>query len=134
MTSESQIAVGSVVEGTVTGITTFGAFVLLPNGKTGLVHISEVADEFVRNVADFLKEQDRVQVKVLSLDDRGRIALSVKQADPNYRQPKPRERRPNPSLEDKISKFLRDSEDKMMDLRRLESKRGGRGTRQSFGN
>jgi len=63
------IEVGSVVEGVVTGITNFGAFVELPEGKVGLIHISEVADVYVRDVKDFLKEQDSVKVKVLSVDD-----------------------------------------------------------------
>jgi len=55
------IEVGSIVEGVVTGITPFGAFVELPEGKVGLVHISEVADEYVRDVHDFLKEKDKVK-------------------------------------------------------------------------
>ena len=64
------IEVGSVVEGVVTGITNFGAFVELPEGKTGLIHISEVADVYVSDVHDFLKEHDKVKVKVLTVDDR----------------------------------------------------------------
>ena len=76
------IEVGSVVEGVVTGITNFGAFVELPEGKVGLIHISEVADVYVRDVRDFLKEQDRIKVKVLSIDERGKIGLSVKRLNP----------------------------------------------------
>lgn len=131
MSAVAPLEIGSVVEGTVTGITNFGAFVLLPNGKTGLVHISEVADEYVRDVNDHLKEQQVVRVKVLSHDERGRTALSIKQADPNYRPGggRPRDRRPSPSFEDKLSRFLKDSEDRMTDLRRIEGKRGGRGGR-----
>ena len=72
------IEVGSVVEGVVTGITNFGAFVELPEGKTGLIHISEVADVYVNDVHDFLKERDSVKVKVLTVDDRGKIGLSIK--------------------------------------------------------
>ena len=72
------IEVGSVVEGVVTGITNFGAFVELPEGKTGLIHISEVADVYVHDVHDFLKERDTVRVKVLTVDDRGKIGLSIK--------------------------------------------------------
>lgn len=129
MSAVSEMEVGSIVEGTVTGITNFGAFIALPNGKQGLVHISEVADEFVREVRDYLKEQDVVQVKVLSLDDRGRIALSIKQATPGYRPEAPRARRLAQSFEDKLSKFMKDSEDRLTDLRRIEGKRGGRGGR-----
>ena len=73
------IEVGAVVEGTVTGITNFGAFIELPGGKVGLVHISEVADVYVRDVKDFLKERDKVQVKVLTIDANGKIGLSIKQ-------------------------------------------------------
>ena len=67
------IEVGNILEGVVTGITKFGAFVELPGGKVGLVHISEVADVYVKDVNDFLKEKDKVKVKVLSVDDHGKI-------------------------------------------------------------
>ena len=83
------IEVGSVVEGVVTGITNFGAFVELPGGKVGLIHISEVADVYVRDVKDFLKEQDPVKVKVLSVDERGKIGLSIKQLQPPSPSPAP---------------------------------------------
>lgn len=132
LTSAAVIEIGSIVEGTVTGITNFGAFVLLPNGKTGLVHISEVADVYVRDINEFLKDQDKVQVKVLSLDDRGKVALSIKQADPGYRPQSSRPRggaRPTGNFEDKMARFMKDSEDRMTDLRRIEGKRGGRGGR-----
>ena len=72
------IEVGSVVEGIVTGITNFGALVELPEGKTGLIHISEVADDYVNDVHDFLRERDTVTVKVLPVDDRGKIGLSTR--------------------------------------------------------
>lgn len=128
------IEVGSVVEGVVTGITNFGAFVELPGGKVGLVHISEVADVYVRDVKDFLKEQDQVKVKVLSIDDRGKIGLSIKQLQaPVPKRPYAMDnRRPNrintPSFEDKLNKFLKDSDERLSDLKKsTDSKRGGRG-------
>lgn len=135
------IEIGSVVEGVVTGITNFGAFVELPGGKVGLIHISEVADVYVRDVKDFLKEQDKVKVKVLSVDERGKIGLSIKQlqaAPPASNAVSPRRphandnRRPNKfnslTFEDKLSKFLKDSDERLTDLKRnTESKRGGRG-------
>jgi S1 RNA binding domain protein len=128
------IEVGSVVEGVVTGITNFGAFVELPGGKVGLIHISEVADVYVRDVKDFLKEQDKVKVKVLSIDDRGKIGLSIKrlQAPSPSRRPANDNRRSNRfnalSFEDKLSKFLKDSDERLTDLKRnTDSKRGGRG-------
>ncbi|AEW03762.1 RNA binding S1 domain protein [Sulfobacillus acidophilus DSM 10332] len=130
----SELEVGQIVEGTISGITHFGAFVVLPNGRTGLVHISEVADAYVKDIKEYYKENDRVQVKILSMDPNGKIALSIRQT-----QPKPanrerdngsrRERRPNQaSFEEKMQRFMRDSEDRLQDLRRnTESKRGGRG-------
>jgi len=131
------IEVGSVVEGVVTGITNFGAFVELPGGKVGLIHISEVADVYVRDVKDFLKEQDKVKVKVLSVDERGKIGLSIKQLQDSSSSSARRahaseHRRPNrfntPSFEDKLSKFLKDSDERLSDLKKnTESKRGGRG-------
>ena len=146
------IEVGNILEGVVTGITKFGAFVELPGGKVGLVHISEVADVYVKDVNDFLKEKDKVKVKVLSVDDHGKIGLSIKQlqekkaepqhnnnarpANTNFR-PAPRKQFNNDfrkhnnsgaSFEDKLSKFLKDSDEKLTDLRRkTDSKRGGRG-------
>jgi len=142
------IEVGSVVEGVVTGITNFGAFVELPGGKVGLIHISEVADVYVRDVKDFLKEQDTVKVKVLSIDERGKIGLSIKQLQPPSPSPVPSpipRRAPindnrrygkvnAPSFEDKLTKFLKDSDERLGDLKRnTESKRGGRGAARSPG-
>ena len=74
------LEVGSIVEGTVSGIAKFGAFVELPENKVGLVHISEVANEYVSDVAQYLKVKDTVKVKIISIDAKGKIALSVKQA------------------------------------------------------
>jgi len=137
--SSMSIQVGSVVEGVVPGITNFGAFVELPGGKVGLIQISEVADVYVRDVKDFLKERDKVKVKVLSVDERGKIGLSIKQLqEPSTRKPPASEgRRPGrfmtpASFEDKLSKFLKDSDERLTDLKRnTESKRGGRGARRA---
>ncbi|MBQ2284392.1 MAG: S1 RNA-binding domain-containing protein, partial [Clostridia bacterium] len=75
-----QLEVGKIVSGKVTGITNFGAFVQMEGGKTGLVHISEVALSFVKNISEFLKEGDEVKVKILSVDDNGKVSLSIKKA------------------------------------------------------
>lgn len=77
-----ELAVGSIVTGKVTTITKFGAFVALPDGKSGLVHISEVAATFVNDVHDFLTEGQEVQVKILSVTPEGKINLSIKQTQP----------------------------------------------------
>lgn len=76
------LEVGNIVEGTITGIAKFGAFVELPDKKVGLIHISEVANEYVSDVNDYLKVKDKVKVKVITIDERGKIALSIKQAQP----------------------------------------------------
>lgn len=116
---------GTIVEGTVVKITHYGAFVELSDGKSGLVHISEIADTYVKDVRDYLKEQDRVKVKVLGYNDKGKLDLSVKQAlDPSERQARIRAKA---SFDEKLAKFLKESEERLLDLKRnTEAKRGGR--------
>ncbi|GKU77081.1 S1 domain-containing RNA-binding protein [Paenibacillus sp. L3-i20] len=167
------IEVGAKLEGKVTGITHFGAFVDLSGGVTGLVHISEIADNYVKDVKDHLKIEDVVKVKVINVDKDGKIGLSIKQAvdRPEGQQPpQQRERtsggsggpgggsgggerfnrggqdrgggrpfnkqsagRPaygKPSFEDKMSRFLKDSEERISSLKKnTEGKRGGRGAK-----
>lgn len=91
-----ELAVGQVLEGTVTGITKFGAFVSLEGGKSGLVHISEVANTFVNDVHDHVQIGQKVKVKVLSLGEAGKINLSIKRAVETPRQNQP-PRRNNPT-------------------------------------
>ncbi|MBI2873523.1 MAG: S1 RNA-binding domain-containing protein [Firmicutes bacterium] len=111
--------VGSVVEGRVTGLTHFGAFVELPDGQTGLVHISEVAEKFVHDIHDYLKENQIVKVKILSID-KGRISLSIKQTT---------DRRKKQQFEDRLARFIKDSDERLASLKRnVDSKRGGRGS------
>ena len=78
----SEISVGSILDGKVTGITKFGAFVALPEGKSGLVHISEIAYSYVNEVSEHLKEGQEVKVKVIGIDQAKRINLSIKQVEP----------------------------------------------------
>ena len=73
-----EFGVGSILEGKVTGITKFGAFVSLPEGRSGLVHISEIAYSYVNEVSDHLQEGQQVKVKVIGIDDNNRINLSIK--------------------------------------------------------
>ena len=121
---------GSIVEGIVTNITSFGAFVEV-EGKTGLVHISEVADTFVKDIREFLKEQDKVKVKVISVDDNGKISLSIKQALITIKSVKPIEidwkndkaKAPSGNFEDRMSKFLKDSEERFQDLKKHQESR-----------
>ncbi|MDR7522662.1 MAG: S1 RNA-binding domain-containing protein [Armatimonadota bacterium] len=117
--------IGSIVEGTVVKITHYGAFVELPGGKSGLVHISEIADTYVKDVKDYLKEQEKVRVKVLGLNEKGKLDLSVKQAlSPEERQARTKARS---SFEEKLKAFMKESEERLLDLKRnTEAKRGGR--------
>lgn len=122
------LEVGAIVEGVVTGITHFGAFVQLASGETGLVHISEVADTYVKDINDHLSKNDKVMVKILSVDGNGKIGLSIKKAAPNSGRGH-HNRGSRLSFEDKLNKFLKDSDERLQDLRRnTESKRGGRGS------
>lgn len=135
------VEVGTVVEGKVSGITNFGAFVQLPGGKTGLVHISEVAEEYVKDINTHLKQNQSVTVKVLSVDNNGKISLSIKKA----MEPKAHVRSSRPvdmewgknghdslNFEERLAKFMKDSDEKMHDLKKsVESKRGGGGYKKS---
>ena len=144
-----QSKVGEIYEGKVTGLTNFGAFIKLSNGDTGMVHISEVAPVFVKDIREFLTEGQDVKAKVLSIGDNGKISLSIKQtqlsAAPDKKsRPAParpavpdkaRKPRPQPdepmSFEDMMKKFKAASEEKMSDLKRStdmgrSNRRGGR--------
>lgn len=129
------IEVGSKLQGKVTGITNFGAFVELPEGSTGLVHISEVADTYVKDINDHLKIGDQVEVKVMNVEKDGKIGLSIKKAKEKPQSDRPRQRRysdrqAKENFEQKMARFLRDSEDRLASLKRhTESRRGGRGAR-----
>ena len=77
-----EFGVGSILDGQGTGITKFGAFVSLPEGRSGLVHISEIAYTYVSEVSEHLKEGQEVKVKVIGIDQANRINLSIKQVSP----------------------------------------------------
>jgi S1 RNA binding domain protein len=128
------VEVGQIIEGSVTGITNFGAFVELGEGKTGMVHISEIADAYVKDINEYLKIKDKVKVKVLSIDEKGKISLSVRQAKEIKKSSRPAEvdwskdhgTQINGSFEDALSKFMKESEERMLDIKRnRDSKRGG---------
>ena len=136
-----QLEVGAILEGKVTGITKFGAFVELPGGKTGMVHISEVAPTYVKEIRDYVTENQTVKVKVLTIGEDGKVSLSIKKA----MEPAPATARRRPSspgrpggfewqssrndpssFEDMMSKFKQTSDEKMSDLKRsLDGKHGG---------
>ncbi|AXF56604.1 S1 RNA-binding domain-containing protein [Salicibibacter kimchii] len=122
------IETGSKYQGKVSGITHFGAFVELPEGKTGLVHISEVADQYVKDINEFIKVGDDVTVKVLKVGDDGKIGLSIRKAQEKG-QGQGRKREPKVSFEDKMNRFLKDSEENLATLRKQSDKKGGRSRR-----
>ena len=88
-----ELTVGEVLEGKVTGIAKFGAFVALDGGRSGLVHISEVANTFVSDVNEYLKVGQTVKVKIIGINEDGKISLSMKKADENAQQQRPPRRR-----------------------------------------
>lgn len=143
------LSVGKIVNGKVTGITNFGAFIELSDGSRGMVHISEISRSYIEDIKSVLKIGQAVSVKVISISEDGKIALSIKQADNGDIKPKgkPRDSKPKQnkkyepaptvtspgdfqwessekggSFEDMMSKFKRTSEDKMSDLKRGESR------------
>lgn len=143
-----ELAVGAIVDGKVTGITKFGAFVALPEGKSGLVHISEIAYSYVNEVSDHLHEGQEVKVKIIGIDQVKRINLSIKQVEPPpQRAPRqggggrpPRQggggSRPmgfvhqapkEPTdFEDRLKQFMQSSDSKLSELRYIEKKGGNR--------
>ncbi len=130
-----EIEVGQIVEGKITGITNFGVFVDLGDSKTGMVHISEVAQTFVSNIRDHVKEDDVVKMKVLGISDDGKISLSIKRAAEQQRPERPRRTAPAQqqidssfvwtarknepaSFEEMMNRFKQTSEEKFSDLKR----------------
>ncbi len=140
-----QSKVGEIYDGKVTGLTSFGAFVKLSNGETGMVHISEVAYAYVKEISAFLAEGQDVRVKVINIGDNNKISLSIKQAEDKPKEvgrprpaaprrsdpPRENARQQSPggsmSFEDMMAKFKADSEEKMSALKR--SSDSGRNTR-----
>lgn len=145
-----ELGVGSVVQGKVTGITKFGAFVSLPEGKSGLVHISEIAYAYVSDVSEHLQVGQEVTVKIIGIDESGRINLSIKKALPPPPRPggassfqgggRPQSRggsgftpRPAPqpagpaSFEDRLKQFMQQSDSKLSEIRAADRRNTRRG-------
>ncbi len=133
------LEVGAICEGKVTSITKFGAFVSLEEGKSGMVHISEISHSYVNDINEHLKIGDSVKVKVISVDETGRIALSIRKAAPRPEQaerPSFASKKPAPqpsemSFEDRLKQFMQDSDSKMSGIkqyaeRRTSTRRGRR--------
>lgn len=141
-----EFGVGSIVQGKVTGITKFGAFVSLPEGKSGLVHISEVAYAYVNDVSEHLQVGQEVTVKVIGIDETGRINLSIKKALPPPTRPQsvpasaaaggarggtPRggARAPQApaTFEDRLKQFMQQSDSKLSEIRAADRRNTRRG-------
>lgn len=120
-----QLEVGAILEGKVTGITKFGAFVALPEGKSGLVHISEIANTYVSEVRDYVQDGQTVKVKIIGISPDGKINLSMKKAEERPqrpaqderaaapRRPRAEERTADLSFEDKLKQFMQESDSRM---------------------
>ncbi|MEO7804346.1 MAG: S1 RNA-binding domain-containing protein [Actinomycetota bacterium] len=116
--------VGSIHEGTVTRLADFGAFIQLADGETGLVHISEVDKNYVKDIKEHLKEGDKVQVKVVAVKEDGKIDLSIKQADSSWEERPQSRSGKDPEFEAKLKRFMRESQERLADVRRQrDSKR-----------
>ena len=143
------LEIGAIVEGKITGLTAFGAFVSLPDGKSGMVHISEVSTSFVKDIKDFLKEGQTVKVKVVGISEEGKISLSIRKAEPRPEKTEQRENAPQRtrrndrprnanvwqgqtqkakeamSFEDMMAQFKQVSDEKMSDLKRSTDFKNG---------
>lgn len=140
-----EFEVGSILTGKITGITKFGAFVTLAPGKSGLVHISEIANSYVNDIREHLSEGQEVTVKVIGFDESGRINLSIKAALPQSVRLKSETPRGIPqssaarqqqnervfspqsvaetSFEDKLKRFMQDSDSKISGLKQYADKK-----------
>lgn len=147
-----QLTVGQIVEGKITGITNFGVFADLGDSLTGMVHISEVSQTYVSEIRDYVKENDVVKMKVLSISDDGKISLSIKRAMENGEKKQNGARGRNfknnaaakpdssyvwtakkvetESFEEMMNRFKQTSEEKFSDLKRKnpDAKRAKRGS------
>lgn len=147
-----QIEEGAILSGKVTGLTDFGAFVELEGGKTGMVHISEVASNYVKDIKEHLSVGQEVKTKIISVSPEGKISLSIKRLEEQPKEQRPqRPQRPRgerrsslnvwngqksnapaegekQSFEDMMARFKQVSDEKMTDLKRAsDSKRGSGG-------
>ena len=125
--------VGAIVTGKITGITKFGAFVSIAPGKSGLVHISEIASTYVNDIRDYLTEGQEVTVKITGVDQSGRLNLSIRAATAAptekvrvQQQPKPPVEETEPAFEDKLKRFMQDSDKKISGLKQYSDKKGAR--------
>ncbi|MDD6346067.1 MAG: S1 RNA-binding domain-containing protein [Oscillospiraceae bacterium] len=145
-----QLEIGKIYDGKVKNITQYGAFIDIEGGGTGMVHISEISNSFVNEIRDFLTENQEVKVKVIGINDAGKVSLSIKKAvenpnprpqknnqfrnqnqkrddrvHPNVWEPKKQTPQSEMSFEDMINKFKQNSEEKMCELKRSTDRKNG---------
>jgi len=133
-----QIRIGEIIEGKVTGITKYGAFISVNKETAGMIHISEISSEFIKDINGYLKLNQMIKAVVIGVNEDGKLALSIKQLqeNKNIEPEEEAEEKPefagnaqNPAssrnFEDMLNKFKRESDEKMSDLKYLEQKRTG---------
>ena len=140
-----QLEIGKIYTGKVKGIAQYGAFVDIDGGGTGMVHISEVSNTFVNAIRDHLTEGQEVKVKVIGINEQGKVSLSIKKAEPAEdagnpdKKPFKKERRPKPHIyepkksipqsertfDDMLAHFKQSSEERIGDLKRSTDRKNG---------
>src|SRR5699024_6446193 len=113
----------------VSGITNYGAIIEIKNRKSGLVHISEIADTSEKDIKEHLTVRDEIKVKSINEDDEGKIGVSIKNAKASTGRHRNTKKRTE-NFESKMNRFLKDSEERLASLKKnTESRRGGRGAK-----
>ena len=143
-----QLEIGNIYNGKVKGITQYGAFIDIEGGGTGMVHISEIANTYVNNIHEHLTENQEVKVKVIGINEAGKVSLSIKKATdqpapqrpqkrsdngshnsrpqkPNIWEPKKQTPPSEMTFEDMMSRFKQTSEERMCDLKRSTDRKNG---------
>lgn len=110
--------IGAIVDGTIEKVTEYGAFIKLESGETGMVHISQVDNSYVKDINDFIHVGDVVKVKVVGQKEDGRIDLSIKQAQPGFEERPARRGGHDPDFEKKLKQFMNQSQERLVDLKR----------------
>lgn len=144
-----QLEIGKIYNGKVKGITQYGAFVEIESGCTGMVHISEIANTYVSEIREHLTENQEVRVKVIGINEAGKVSLSIKKAvdnpppqqnnrprrqdnggsqnrsKPNVWEPKKQTPPSEMTFEDMMSRFKQSSEERMCDIKRSTDRKNG---------
>ena len=117
--------IGEIIEGKVTGITKYGAFVNIDGETSGMIHISEISSGFIKDINEALEINQTVKAVVIGINDNGKLALSIKQMEPAKPKNPEENIKTNISFEDMMNKFKRESDEKISDLKFIEQKRSG---------